>query len=148
MKTKIVPDAWFIIMLALSCTFHYLIPVARIIPHPYNLTGIVFILSGFALTLAANFVMIKSHTTNQPGETPDMLLTTGPFKISRNPVYLGMTIILMGVEILLGSLSALIVPVIFVIIIDRLFIKPEEDVLESLFGERYSEYSKRVRRWL
>lgn len=148
MKTKIVPDAWFIIMLALSFAFHYLIPVGRIIPHPYHLTGIVFIVSGFALTLAANFIMIKNHTTNQPGETPDLLLTTGPFKISRNPVYLGMTIILTGVDVLLGSLPALIVPIIFVIIIDRLFIKAEEDLLKIRFGERYLDYKKMVRRWL
>ena len=148
MKRKIVPDGWFVIMLALSFVFHYLLPVTRIIPHPYHLTGIAIILSGFALTLAANRVMLKNRTTNQPEGTPDLLVTSGPFKISRNPVYLGMTIILLGVEILLGSLSVLIFPVIFVIIIDRLFVKREEHVLENMFGERYLEYKKRVRRWI
>ena len=148
MKSKIVPDGWFLILLILSFLSHYMVPVIRIIPHPYHLTGIVLIVSGFALTLVANWIMIKNHTTNQPGETPFLLVTSGPFKISRNPVYLGMTIILLGVEILLGSLSVLIFPVIFVIIIDRIFIKSEEDVMENLFGERYLEYSKRVRRWI
>lgn len=148
MKQKIVPDGWFVIILILSFIFHYMVPVIRVIPHPYNLTGIVLIVSGFALTLAANRLMIKNRTTNQPEGTPDLLLTSGPFRISRNPVYLGMTIILMGVEILLGSLSAMIFPVIFVIIIERLFIKAEEVVLENQFGDKYVEYRKKVRRWI
>jgi len=148
MKTKIVPDTWFFILLVLSFLSHYLVPLAGGVPHPYHLTGIALVVLGFALTLAANWMMIKNRTTNMPGGTPEMLMTKGPFKISRNPVYLGMTIILLGVEILLGSLSALIIPVIFVIIIDRLFIKPEEEVLANRFGERYLEYKKSVRRWI
>lgn len=148
MKNKIVPDAYFFSLLILSISFHFLVPVSKIISYPYTLSGILFIICGFALTLSTNSALLKQRTSNKPREIPTAFLTSGPFKISRNPIYLGMAIILFGIEILLGSLSPMIFPVIFVIIINSLLIPGEEKILEKKFGEKYLEYKKRVRRWL
>jgi protein-S-isoprenylcysteine O-methyltransferase Ste14 len=148
MKKKIVPDGYFFILIILSLLFHYLVPVIEIVPFPYKLIGIFLIVSGLLLTLSTNSALLKQRTSIKPNEVPDVFITNGPFKISRNPIYLGMTIILSGVEILLGSLSPMIFPVVFVIIINRFFISVEEKILENKFGENYLEYKKRVRRWI
>ena len=63
-------------------------------------------------------------------------------------MYLGMLAILLGTAIFLGSITVLIPPVVFIIIIERLFIPVEEKNLEKKFGNKYLEYKKRVRRWI
>lgn len=148
MKKKIVPDVYFFTLLILSILFHFMVPISKLLPYPYTLSGIILIICGFALTLSTNAALLKQRTSNKPNEIPTVFITSGPFRLSRNPIYLGMTIILFGIEVLLGSLSPLIFPVIFVIIINSLIIPDEENILEKKFGEEYLEYKKRVRRWL
>jgi len=148
MKKRIVPDVYFFSLLILSILFHFTVPISKLLPYPYTLSGILLIICGFGLTLLTNSALLKQRTSNKPNEIPTVFITSGPFKLSRNPVYLGMTVILLGVEVLLGSLSPLIFPIIFVIIINSLIIPGEEDILKKKFGEKYLEYKKRVRRWL
>jgi len=147
MKKKIVPDVYFCSLLILSILFHFLVPISKIISYPYTLSGILLIICGFALTLSTNSALLKQRTSIKPNEIPTVFISSGPFKLSRNPIYLGMAIILLGVETLLGSLSPLVFPVIFVIIMNSLIIPGEENTLEKKFGEEYLEYKKRVRRW-
>ena len=71
-----------------------------------------------------------------------------PFRLSRNPIYLGMASILLGVAEVLGTLVALAFPVIFIALIEFCIIPGEERKLENLFGEPYREYKKSVRRWI
>ena len=63
-------------------------------------------------------------------------------------MYLGMNLILWGISILLGSLITFIFPIVFIILIKRLFIEFEENNLEKRFGKRYIDYKKKVRRWI
>jgi protein-S-isoprenylcysteine O-methyltransferase Ste14 len=74
-------------------------------------------------------------------------MTSGVFRISRNPMYLGMTLILFGVSILVGSLTAFVSPVAFFFISEHQFIPLEEKSMENVFGESYLDYARRVRRW-
>jgi len=115
------------------------IPLVRLILFPWNLSGIILIIAGIIMTLITNSALLKNRTSIQPFETPDVLLTSGLFKLSRNPLYLGMAIAFAGVVITLGSLSPIIFPVIFVIIIDRVIIPFEENKLEMEFGDKYLE---------
>ena len=75
-------------------------------------------------------------------------MTSGVFQFTRNPMYLGMTLILFGVSVCVGSMTAFVSPVAFFFISERRFIPPEEVVMENLFGENYLEYKRRVRRWV
>ena len=70
------------------------------------------------------------------------------YKYSRNPIYLGMGIILFGGAMVLGTFSPFIVVVIFILVIERAFIVKEEIFLENIFGDEYLEYKKSVRRWI
>ena len=147
MKNRMTPDSFFIFFLALSFLFHMAIPLVRLIPFPWNLFGIILIIVGIIMTLIINSVLLKNRTSIQPFETPDVLLTSGLFKLSRNPLYLGMTIAFVGVVITLGSLSPFIFPIIFVIIINRVIIPFEENKLEMVFGDKYLDYKTKTRRW-
>ena len=76
------------------------------------------------------------------------LATSGPFKLSRNPMYLSMLIWLTGLALFLGSLSPFLFPIFLFLTTNFLIIPLEEQSMEKKFGERYREYKRHVRRWL
>jgi protein-S-isoprenylcysteine O-methyltransferase Ste14 len=84
----------------------------------------------------------------KPYEQPAQLLISGPFRISRHPMYLGMVLLLLGVAIVHGTLISFVFPVVFGILMELLFIPFEETNLERVFGKQYVEYKRRVRRWI
>jgi protein-S-isoprenylcysteine O-methyltransferase Ste14 len=148
MKNRITPDFYFVFFLALSILFHLVIPLFKIIHFPWNLFGIILIIIGILMTLLTNSVLLKNRTSIQPFENPDVLLTSGLFKLSRNPLYLGMALAFFGVVITMGSLSPFVFPIVFVIIINRLIIPIEENKLEIAFGDKYLDYKTKTRRWI
>ena len=92
--------------------------------------------------------MRKMETTFIPDGTPKKLISSGPFKISRNPIYLGMLLILFGIAFLMSSLSAVIIAIVFGLIINFTWIAHEEKKLKELFLEDWENYSAKVRRWI
>lgn len=103
---------------------------------------------GFWLMVKAVQAFELMGTTHKPWETPSALVTNGPMGISRNPMYLGMALIIAGVGWLLVSTSVMLSGLVFVLIIQKYFIIPEEEALNRLFGDEYLDYCSRVRRWL
>ena len=83
-----------------------------------------------------------------PFERSTALVTTGLYRITRNPMYLGMLLILAGVALLSGSASTLLPIPVFAWAIQRNFIIGEERFLEQIFGAQYLDYKRQVRRWL
>ncbi len=79
---------------------------------------------------------------------PSHFIKTGPFKYSRNPIYLGLLMILIGFGFVIGSFSSFIGAIIFFIITDMWSVPFEEKRLSKIFGEEYVEYKSKVRRWL
>ncbi|MGD8385312.1 MAG: isoprenylcysteine carboxylmethyltransferase family protein, partial [Lysobacterales bacterium] len=76
------------------------------------------------------------------------LVTGGLYRYTRNPMYLGMTLMLLGMALLLGSVTALAPVAGFARVIHKRFVLPEEAFLEKAFGQAYLDYKLRVRRWL
>ena len=76
------------------------------------------------------------------------LVTTGVYRYTRNPMYLGMALVLLGCAIVVGVATAFLIPVIFVVIIQYRFILPEEQMLRDLFPEEFPAYCQQVRRWI
>jgi protein-S-isoprenylcysteine O-methyltransferase Ste14 len=76
------------------------------------------------------------------------LVQHGLYRWSRNPMYLGAVLLVAGVAVLLGSLSPLVVVIAFFVVLQEVFIRREERLLEQTFGERYRIYRTSVRRWL
>lgn len=148
MEKKIRPDGYFTIFLVLAIISHLISPITKLIFSPFNLIGIIIIIIGVVMTTGTNSLILKNRTAIKPDEIPSFLITSELFKFSRNPLYLGMAIILIGVCIFLGSSSPFIFAIIFILLIDRLFIPLEEHNLEKKFNNRYLDYQKKVRRWI
>jgi protein-S-isoprenylcysteine O-methyltransferase Ste14 len=110
--------------------------------------GWLVLLAVLALWFSAIRTMVRAKTTLNPNGTPEHLITTGPFSVSRNPIYLANTLLLIGVG-LVGGL-AWFLPLAFVAAFatSRLTIRREEQILADKFGKRYRDYAKRVRRWI
>jgi protein-S-isoprenylcysteine O-methyltransferase Ste14 len=103
---------------------------------------------GLTVAAAAAFRFARHGTSVHPFHQPTALVTDGPYRITRNPMYLGMVIALLGIAVWLGSLTPLLVIPVFARLIQRLFITNEERRLSDVFGAAYHEYRNRVRRWL
>lgn len=145
---KIVPPYYFFSCIALEVILHLLVPIYKYNISHYQWIGLPIIVIGILVNLQAKGTVLKSKSTVIPFQKPRLLVRHGPFHYSRNPMYLGMLLVLIGESMLLGSLSAMIAPILFVIIITIKFIKPEEKILENVFEGDYKNYKKEVRRWI
>lgn len=145
---KLSPPTYLLIYLVGTVALHFFFPVARIIHPPYVLLGILPLAFGLAINLWADGIFKRESTTVKPLETTAALITDGPFRFSRHPMYLGMVAIVLGVALLLGSASSFVGPVAMIVTLEALFIPHEERSLEATFGATYTDYKKRVRRWL
>ena len=134
--------------LAAMVLMNLFIPVQTLIIYPWNAAGILPLLLGMTLNLSADRALKKTGTTVMPFEVSTTLVTSGVFRYSRNPMYLGMVIILTGVAFLLGALSPFIIIPIFAITLDRVFIVSEENMLDQRFGGKWKQYEENVRRWI
>jgi protein-S-isoprenylcysteine O-methyltransferase Ste14 len=139
---------YFIILLVVSVLLNFIFPVPAFLSTPFTYSGFLIIGLGFVMAIWSRSLFLKNSTTLQISEEPTSLVTSGPFHLSRNPIYLGMASILLGVAVLMGTLVALTFPVLFVILIEFFIIPGEERQLEKIFGEPYREYKKSVRRWI
>lgn len=102
---------------------------------------------GFWLMMCTYRVMKARATTHQFDATT-RLIEDDVFRYSRNPMYLGMTVMLLGVALALRNFAALIAPIYFFTVIDRIFVPFEEKKLEREVGQPYLLYKRKVRRWL
>lgn len=124
------------------------IPVAEVMRAPYSFLGWLPVIVGIAVVLWCARCFKISETPIRPGRMPVVLITDGPFAYSRNPIYLAMVAILLGLALVLGSLTAFLAPAAFFVVIARGFVPMEETMLEQTFGDAYRSYCDHVRRWL
>lgn len=110
----------------------------------------VFFLIGVTIDLLALRIFHQSGTTISPfaPEKTSSLVATGIYQYTRNPMYLGMVFLLLGLSIWFGAWLGLFVIALFIWSITELQIKPEEAVLQEKFGEPYADYCTKVRRWV
>jgi protein-S-isoprenylcysteine O-methyltransferase Ste14 len=107
-------------------------------------------LAGIGFSAAGVLEFRRARTTLNPTkpEQASSLVSSGVFRITRNPMYVGLLCVLVAWAVFLASAWALLGPVAFVLYTDRFQIAPEERVLAKLFGSEYTDYQARVRRWL
>jgi protein-S-isoprenylcysteine O-methyltransferase Ste14 len=145
---KIMPPHYFFGFLVLMVGLD-LVPVAEpLIASPWHWLGVVPVGLGVAIAVIAAGLFQKAGTDIRPLTESSALVTDGPFAFSRNPMYLSMTVALLGVAMLLNSgLPFLAIPV-FVTILFYRFIRHEESLMAETFGEAYLTYKNQVRRWV
>lgn len=105
---------------------------------------------GVVFDLAGMLSFRKAKTTINPltPQRSSAVVTHGVYRLTRNPMYLGLVLILLGLAVYLASVWALLGPVAFGAFITRFQIQPEERALKARFGTAYTDYCARVRRWL
>jgi len=137
-----------LLAILLMVALHFLYPGAAIIPLPWNLLGIVPIGFGVWINLAADRAFHRNRTTVKPFEEPTALIIDGAYGISRNPMYLGFVAILIGIAVLLGSLTPCVIVIIFAVFMDVVFIRVEEQNMARKCGQDWLAYTHTVRRWI
>jgi len=148
MRKTVLPPTYLFVSIVTMAALHLLLPLRKIILFPFNLLGVIPLAFGIAFNLIADRAFKKNKTTVKPFEKSAVLITGGVFRISRHPMYLGFVLILAGIAILMGSLRPYLVIVAFTVLMDKIFIRAEEVILEETFGEAWRKYKKRVRRWI
>ncbi len=103
--------------------------------------------AGFVLTGKSRDLFHK-HKTVHNFEDASFLITEGIFSKTRNPMYWGMLLFLLGISLIFCNVYSFVYLVLFFILLNVVYIPYEEKTLESIFGEQYSDYCKKVRRWL
>lgn len=113
-----------------------------------DVLALILALTGAASCLWALITLHGHKTTVLPHRPANQLVTTGPFRWSRNPIYLGFALLHLACGLALGSPGMLVLLVPVFLVMDRHVIAAEETFHEQQFGEQWQQYRQRVRRWL
>ena len=148
MLMKILPPTYLYIAIILIFLFHLILPVAHVLEMPWNLVGLIPLILGAVLNLIADNAFKRYQTTVKPFQESNALITDGVYRFSRHPMYLGFVLILIGLSLLIGSISPYIVVIVFAVLMDVVFIRVEESMLEVKFQDEWKEYRSKVRRWI
>lgn len=148
MKTWIdLPPVWLALFLAFTWAVGQVVPV-RLFGGLGAFLGAALVAAGLFLMAWAAAVMMLARTTVIPHRDPNALVTGGPFRLSRNPIYLADATILTGAALWWDAVPALLLVPVFMSLISQRFIRAEEDRLARAFGPAWEVWALKTRRWL
>ena len=145
------PPFLYFIPFLIGVLLHHLVGGDRIPASalgPARIAGAVLVAIGLAINISAWVAFHRVRTPVMPTRPTTAIATTGPYRFTRNPLYLSLAIIYLGAALLLGYLWPLLFLPLAVALITRLVITREEGYLEGKFGTEYARYRDSVRRWL
>ena len=145
---RLMPTMWLLVAIVAEVILHLVLPITKIVPRYWNLLGIIPLALGVAINLLADRAFREANTTVKPFETSTVLLKDGVFGVSRNPMYLGFVLVLIGIAVLLRSLTPYLVVIGLAVLMQRVYIVVEESTLAAQFGAEWAQYRRRTRRWL
>ncbi len=150
LELKIPPPVYALSLGIVMWLLNQYFPLVRFIESPWNKIGMAIIAIAIVLDSSSLFLFLKKRTTINPMKPTNTegLVTAGLYKITRNPMYVGLLVILFGYAIWLGSLTPFLILPVFYWLITSMQIKPEERILEKKFGQEYLDYKNKVKRWL
>ncbi len=153
MLRKIFPPIWFALYVAGALALHFLVPSTRVFQLPLPSLGIivgaVVLGIGFFLSQWASKIFAEEKTEIIPTSPQNrVLVTRGPFRFSRNPMYLGITGMIVGIALMLGTLPMFVAALLYFFTMRFVFVPFEEEKMARQFGEAYAAYKARVRRWI
>ena len=147
-KRIIYPPVWLAIGIILQFVCNEYFPGARFATVEGQVIGGVILVIGLVLLVVAGGLFKQADTDLIPFKDVSALVTTGVYRFTRNPMYLGMALVLLACAVTVGSATPFIVPPVFMLIIHFRFILPEEKMLREIFPEEFPTYCRKVRRWI
>jgi protein-S-isoprenylcysteine O-methyltransferase Ste14 len=147
MKYLLIPPSLVMMSVILILLFYFFQPDYNVIPFPFNLAGLVVSYIGFTIMGKAR-EMFTAHKTSLGKEQPTWLIREGIFQKTRNPMYIGMFLLLLGIGICFRNIFSMLVPFVFLLIIMVHHVPIEEKELQNSFGDAYLEYKRQVKRWM
>ncbi len=138
----------FVLLLTIAMIATRWIPASNPFTSPWNLLGLPVLLGGIVLNLTNAVRFAREQTNIVTFGDPTLLLTNGWFARTRNPMYVGFALMLIGTAVLVGTLAAWLGPIAFIAVSNWWYIPFEEGRLAATFGDDYDNYRRRVRRWL
>ena len=124
------------------------VPLSFPTPAVLRYLGLGLTFAGFLLGIGALIEFRKARTTLDPHGSAKQLVTSGIYRFTRNPIYLGFLLMVIGLPLNSGLYWGIILAPFYIFMMDRLIIQHEEAYLERKFGNAYTGYTSRVRRWL
>jgi protein-S-isoprenylcysteine O-methyltransferase Ste14 len=149
---RVFPPAIPLVMILTGVGLQYLWPIdiGVQIPTPLRywvggliVAGAIVLLGGWSVLL-----MRRSGQSENPWKPTTQIIDRGPYRFTRNPMYLQMVVVCLGFAVLLANVWILILTPVCGWALQELAIRPEEKYLEGKFGKVYTDYQRRVRRWL
>ena len=142
------PPILVLVLLILSALLTWVVPIASFTIPFHGVISALFILAGLGFSGAGFFTFKYRRTPVRPGAEPALLVLEGPYRITRNPMYLGLLLFSIGWFFAAQSIWFLVPPILFFLLINFRLIPFEEQLLKEHFGAEYETYCQRVRRWL
>jgi protein-S-isoprenylcysteine O-methyltransferase Ste14 len=142
------PPIVALMFIALAYFLARFVPIPLIAPANLQYTGLALTFVGFLLGVGAFIEFRKAHTTLDPHGSVKQLVTSGIYRFTRNPIYLGFLLMVIGLPLNSGLYWGIILAPFYILMMNRLIIQHEEAYLERKFGKAYTSYTSRVRRWL
>lgn len=145
---KIQPFLLALIHIAAAFVLRWLIPIPVSVPGFLQAIGFLLVVLGFLLGIGASLEFRRARARSNAHGVKAPLVRSGIYRFTRNPIYLGFLLMLIGMPLNSGSYWGIVLAPVMVILFNRLVIGPEEKALVQRFGNEYTSYTARVRRWL
>jgi protein-S-isoprenylcysteine O-methyltransferase Ste14 len=142
------PPIVVLLFIAIAYFLGRFLPIPFAVPSVLRTAGLLIGFAGFLLGIAASIEFSRTHTTLNPHGPARQLVTSGIYRMSRNPIYLGFLLMLLGLPLYSGSYWGVILSPSYVFVMNHLVLQHEEAYLQRKFKEAYARYASRVRRWL
>jgi protein-S-isoprenylcysteine O-methyltransferase Ste14 len=140
-----IPPVWTLIAIATSVALHFIYPL---VIFNFRAIDLGIVAAGLYLIVAPAIWFKRKKTTIIPRQKPSQLISEGPFKLSRNPMYLGMVVLTFGIGLTLGSIQALIPAIWLFFFLQKNYVVPEERKMREGLGQQAEDYFATTGRWI
>ena len=141
-----IPPNYFYLCVIISILFYFFFPQMNLIDFPITLLGIPLIVFGLYLVIKS-YYLFKKHSTSEKFEKSTCVVRMGLYRYSRNPMYLGGVVCLVGLSTFLGNMISFLSPILFFALMNWMFIPFEEEKMKRELGKEYLNYKNQARRW-
>jgi protein-S-isoprenylcysteine O-methyltransferase Ste14 len=147
-QVMVPPPLVFLGYLVGALILNWIVPFPTPFTFILRVLGACGVLSGILLVGLSFSRMVKAHTTPDLSQPTTALVTTGPYRFTRNPIYLGFFLVYLGFTLLVGTLWGLVLSPFLFLTVTNAIIHMEEEYLKKKFKDEYTAYLSRVRRWI